>query len=121
MSRLTLRYYCTGVKEEVGCSLVLKSKGNSNTLIIGSDSFVFYIVLDDSVELDEFLELLERKKEKHMLECVLIRNEKRYKGKRKIVWKADNIAVSLGGIRLEFGREAQETLIGILTSIKSRQ
>jgi hypothetical protein len=116
---VSVKYYSAGVKEDIDCELSLSSVGNSSTLYLNSDKGSFEIHIKDLVELDDFHKFLTKKDKKIVLYCVL-KQGKEYKGVRKIVWKNDNICVSVGGIRLELDFSVQELIIKAISSIKTR-
>lgn len=114
-----VKYYSAGVKEVIDCNFSLSSEGNSSVLNFESDKFCFEIHVKDHVELDDFNKFLAKKLDKLVLFCFL-KQGKEYKGERKIVWKNNNLCVSLGGIRLEFDESSQKPITLAVSSIKSR-
>jgi hypothetical protein len=114
-----IKYYSADAKEIIDCDFSLSSEGNSSILHFESEKFCFDIHVKDHVELDDFHNFLAKKEDKIVLYCFL-KQGKEYKGERKIVWKNDDICVSLGGVRLEFDKPAQEPIILAISSIKSR-
>jgi predicted DNA binding protein len=114
-----VKYYTKGVKEDLVCEISLSSENKVNTINVNSDKFLFKIVLKDIVDLEDFLNLLKKKEKKVDLYCNLVKDEKNYKGPRKVVRKKDKVAVSQGGIRLEFEQESQNRIIDILNVAKA--
>ena len=110
--------YSIGVKEETSCEITLKNVTNTNIICFNSDKFLFNILLKDSVDVDDLLNLLNKKEKKIVLDCTLENDNKKYKGPKKVVWRNNNIAVSQGGIRLEFNNNIQNKIVNILNLIK---
>ena len=119
MRQISTRYITTGVNEELSCDITLSSEGNANSITMRCSRFSFTIQMKDSVDLDDFYKFLNKKHKRISLFCTLSKPDKEYKGEKKIVWKNNTIAVSQGGIRLEFGSEAVSLLTGIVKSLKS--
>ena len=113
-----IHFYSVGVKEETSCEITLKNEISSNIICFNSSKFLFNILLKDSVDVEDLHNLLNKKEKKIILDCVLDKDNKTYKGPRKIVWRNNNIAVSQGGIRLEFDNNIQNKIVNILTLIK---
>ena len=113
-----VHYYSVGVKEETSCEITLKNELNTNIICFNSDKFLFNIILKDSVDVEDLHNLLNKKEKKIILDCNLDKDNKKYKGPRKIVWRNNNIAVSQGGIRLEFDTNIQNKIVNILNLIK---
>jgi len=109
-----------GVKEETSCEITLKNENNSNQICFNSSKFLFSILLKDSVDVEEFYNLISKKEKKIVLDCFLEKDAKRYKGPRKVVWRNDNIAVSQGGIRLEFDKNIQIKIVNMLNLLKTK-
>ncbi len=118
VSNLNILYYSLGKREEVSCNFTLNSKNNFNILSFESDKFLFNLTLKDLVDLDEFFNFLNKKEKKIELYCYLKKENKYYKGMRKLLWKNNNIAVSQGGARIEFEKEAQDFLFSVIKTIK---
>ncbi len=115
-----VRYYALGIKEDISCNLSLYSENNSNIISFESDKCVLKIVLKDIVDLEEFYNLLTKKEKKAMIYCFMNKEDKEYKGLRKIVWKNDALAVSQGGIRLEFEKDIQCKILESIKIIKNK-
>lgn len=118
MGDVNVHCYSVGVKEKTSCEITLKNVTNTNIISFNSDKFLFNILLKDSVDVEDLHNLLNKKEKKIILECNLDKDNKKYKGPRKIVWRNNNIAVSQGGIRLEFDNNIQNKIFNILTLIK---
>jgi hypothetical protein len=116
---VSIQYYSAGIKEVMDCNFSLSFEGNSSILHFEAEKFCFEIHVKDHVELDDFHNFLAKKEDKIVLYCFL-KQGKEYKGERKIVWKNNNLCVSLGGIRLEFEKSCQEIIIQAISSIKSK-
>jgi RNA binding exosome subunit len=112
-----VQYYSVGVKEEVECNFSLAA--GSNNLVFESDKFEFRMAMKDKVDAEEFINLLEKKQKKAILYCRL-KNAKEYDGKRKVIWRGDNIAVSVGGVRLEFEKDAQDKMNQVARLVKDK-
>ena len=106
-------------EKEIACEITLRSQNNSNTICFESEGFLLHIVLKDVVDLEDFYNFLNGKVKKTELHCTL-KIIKEYQGLRKITLKNNKIAVSLGGVRIEFGPSAKEKLIEVIKSIKNR-
>ena len=115
-----VRYYALGIKEDISCNLSLYSENNSNVISFESDKCVLKIVLKDIVDLEEFYNLLTKKEKKAMIYCFMKKEDKEYKGLRKIVWKNDALAVSQGGIRMEFEKDIQDKILESIKIIKNK-
>jgi hypothetical protein len=115
-----VRYYALGIKEDIPCNLSLYSENNSNIISFESDKCVLKIVLKDVVDLEEFYNLLTKKERKGVVYCYMKKEDKEYKGLRKIVWKNDALAISQGGIRLEFEKDIQDRILESIKIIKNK-
>jgi hypothetical protein len=120
VSELKVKYFSTGIKEELVCNLSLAPEGNSNRLCFEHDKLTFSIFLKDIVDMECFCNLLDKKDKKITAYCSMDKSDREYKGLRKIVWRQNNLALSQGGVRIEFEQEATEQLKKILSSIRSR-
>jgi hypothetical protein len=117
---VVLKYYSVGVEEEVKCEPSLGMHNNCNKLMFNSTLFEFCILLKDITDLEELSNLLKQNTNKIQLYCTLTKEDKDYKGTRKLVWKNNNIAVSQGGIRLEFDESARNQLLQTINVLKNR-
>lgn len=120
MRSLKLNYIAIGINREVSCDFTLRNENNSHVLNFKNEDFDFSIVLKDIVDTEELLNLLNKEKKKTKLYCYLLKKGKKYRGSRKFLWRKDNIAVSQGGIRLEFLPESQENLLIVVNSLRNR-
>ena len=102
-----VKYYSTGIKEDIECNLLL---GLDNSIIFESEKFNFKIQLNDCIDREEFKKILLKKEKKAILSCNLKKDNKQYKGPRKLLLKEGNLAISMGGIRLELSPEIQEQI-----------
>jgi len=118
VSCVNIKYFCTGLNQELSCDLTLVAHNNSNKLCFNSHHFNFSVVLKDIVDMENFLSLLNKNEKKHVFYCTLKKQDKEYKGMRKILWRKNSLAVSQGGIRLEFGEETVKILQEIINSLK---
>ena len=113
-----IHYYSVGGKEETSCEITLKNENNINLICFNSDKFLFNILLKDSVDIEDLNNLLTKKEKKIILDCSLDKDNKKYKGPKKVVWRNNNIAVSQGGIRLEFDSNIQNKIVNIINLLK---
>ncbi len=115
-----VHYYSVGVKEETSCEITLKNEIDYNIICFNSSKFLFNILLKDSVDVEDFYNLLTNNEKKITLDCTLHKDDKKYKGPKRVVWRNDNIAVSQGGIRLEFNEDIQDKIIHMLNLLKTK-
>jgi hypothetical protein len=112
--------FALGKREEKLLDLSIKNNNTSNIIIFQGDLMYLAILINDFVELESFLGLLEGKEKKIILDCKLLKEASIYEGRRKLTRKDGILAVSLGGMRLEFGVDSIDTLRTSLRSIKQR-
>ncbi|MBN2367377.1 hypothetical protein JXC34_00025 [Candidatus Woesearchaeota archaeon] len=119
MGEINIRHISLEGIKNISADATLQRENNSNTIKFTNDEFEFSIVSNDSVDLDDFYNLLMKKEKRISLKCILQKKDKTYKGTKKLVWKDNRIAISQGGIRLEFEDEAVEMLTEVIQSLKS--
>jgi hypothetical protein len=121
VEKLSLVVYSTGLKEEHSCDFSLGNRGNSNTLVFIDDKFRLEICLKDIVDVEDFNGLLLGKEKKIILHATMKHQNKEYQGLRKVLLKGENLAVSIGGMRVEFGKDAKRTFLEVYKTIKQTQ
>jgi hypothetical protein len=117
---VTVQYFAPGVKQEIESSISLVPNQRSSWIKFENDLFIFCLILKDIVDIEEFSNLLKKNTKKITLYCHLKKPDKEYKGNRKIVWRKNNLAISQGGVRLEFNPYVQEQFSSIVYALKNR-
>jgi len=117
---LNISYAAAGTNGSAMSQMTLVSENNSNSICFKTDMFTFNIVLRDVVELREFFDLLSMKDRKNIHFCSLDIDDRNYSGMRKISWRMNCLAVSLGGIRIELDTFAVSTLLATAKTLRSR-
>lgn len=104
---MKLLYFATNQKEEIETEFNFDLLNNS--ILFKNNLFDLKIYLK-KYKYSEFIKFLNKENKRIILNCNLIKGSKIYSGDRKIIWKNENIALSLGGIRIELEKEIQEIL-----------
>lgn len=120
VNKVKIGVFGSGITLNQECEFSLKSNNNSNTLNFSNKEFSLDICLKDVVDLEDFYNLLNKKEKKLILHCTLNYEKKEHQGLRKVLLKKDTITTSLGGLRLEIDKEANENLLKIVTALKKK-
>lgn len=120
VTKTDITVYTAGKQETVSGNMTLNSLENSNTFNFDSETIILSICLKDVVDLKDFYELLQGKEKKNILHCTLKTKDKEYKGLRKVLFTNNKLAVSLGGMRLEFSEDVNKEFLEIVKSLKTK-
>ncbi|MEM3373624.1 MAG: hypothetical protein QXE31_00220 [Candidatus Woesearchaeota archaeon] len=112
---MKLLYFATNTKEEIESDFLFNY--SNNTLNFKNSIFSLFIYLKEYIDKESFYNFLNKNNKKIILYCSLKKEDKIYKGYRKILWRNNNIAISLGGIRVEIEEEGQKLIVELLKKL----
>ena len=105
---------------EIESTFLLTNNNNSNTLVFQEDNLKLELCLKDVIDLEDFHKLLKNKEKKIIIHSTLMLNKVEYQGLRKVINKGENIAVSLGGRRIEITPEGKKVLLSTIEMLRSK-
>ena len=120
VDKSSIKIYSTGKEETVDCEFSLQVKGTTNCLSFKAENLQFDICLKDIVDTEDFANLLSGKEKKIILHATLKLDKKEYQGLRKFLLKDDSLAVSLGGMRLEFADVTKKLILDTVKALKAK-
>ncbi len=106
------------INKNVMAEIRLSIKDSLSLIVIESGEFYLELIVPDLVEIDELKSFFSGQKKKSIALCHLKRQEKTYRGKRKLLWKDEKVMMSQGGIRLEFDKDGATKILAVLELIK---
>ncbi|MBN1502713.1 hypothetical protein JW930_04155 [Candidatus Woesearchaeota archaeon] len=113
-----LKQFGAGIQKSIVVSFSLIANMNIIKLRFEAPDLILETIFTDTIDVEEMEQLLEKEKKKAIFLCYLKINEKEYRGKRKLLWRGDNLALSIGGIRLETGPEDAVKLLNAIRLIR---